>query len=345
MEKDNQTIVIAEAGVNHNGKIDLAKKLIEEAAKAKADYIKFQTFKAERLASENTAKTKYQIKNSNDPNQSQFNMLKDLELTENDHFKLINYCKEKDIKFLSSAFDVEGLNFLNTLSLDFFKIPSGEITNFPYLKTISKFERPVILSTGMCSMKEIKNALDILTSHKLKKCDITILHCNTDYPTNYNDVNLQLMNLIKNEFNIKVGYSDHTLGIEVPIAAVAMGASVIEKHFTLDKSLPGPDHKASLNPLELSEMIKSIRNIEKSVSNKKSKSPTKSELENIKFIRKSLHLNKNLKKGDIIRENDLITLRPATGINPMDWNKVINRVLNNDINKGNPLKWKDLNNE
>ncbi len=338
----NKTIIIAEAGVNHNGDISMAKKLIDVAAYAKADYVKFQTFKAEKLVSKFAMKANYQKNRFKDSDNGQFNMLKNLELNHNDHLELIEYSKKKRIKFLSTAFDIDGIKYLNSLKLDLFKIPSGEITNYPYLNKISLLNKPVILSTGMSNMDEIGDAIKVLTSNNLSINDIIILHCNTEYPTPMSDVNLNLMLSIKNKFNTKVGYSDHTLGIEVPIAAVSLGASVIEKHFTLDRNLKGPDHFSSLEPHDLKLMVESIRNIEKAISGSLSKEPTKSEFKNIKNVRKSIHFKKDMKKGELIYEKDLITLRPATGINPMQWKNVINKKLKNDIKFGTSLKWNDI---
>lgn len=338
----NKTIIIAEAGVNHNGDISMAKKLIDVAAYAKADYVKFQTFKAEKLVSKFAMKANYQKNRFKDSDNGQFNMLKNLELNHNDHLELIEYSKKKKIKFLSTAFDIDGIKYLNSLKIDLFKIPSGEITNYPYLNKISLLNKPVILSTGMSNMDEIGDAIKVLTSNNLSINDIIILHCNTEYPTPMSDVNLNVMLSIKNKFNTKVGYSDHTLGIEVPIAAVSLGASVIEKHFTLDRNLRGPDHFSSLEPNDLKLMVESIRNIEKAISGSLSKEPTKSEFKNIKNVRKSIHFKKDMKKGEIIYEKDLITLRPATGINPMQWKNVINKKLKNDIKFGTSLKWNDI---
>ena len=258
-------IIIAEAGVNHNGDIKKAKELIDVAVEAGVDYVKFQTFKAKTIVSPKAKKASYQSKNTLDIDDSQYKMLKTLELTDENHNELINYCNKKKIKFFSTAFDVEGVNYLASLNFDFFKIPSGELTNYPYLKAVSEKHKPIILSTGMANLKEIESALSILYNFGVRKENIIVLHCNTEYPTPMSDVNLKAMNTIANEFGVKIGYSDHTLGVEVPIAAVALGAVVIEKHFTLDRNLPGPDHKASLEPDELKNMVSSIRNIEKAI--------------------------------------------------------------------------------
>ena len=278
-----KTLIIAEAGVNHNGNLDIAKKLIDVASNAKVDFIKFQTYKTKNLVSSNAKMADYQIKNISS-NLSQFEMLKKLELSFSDFQELISYSKSKKIGFLSSPFDIESIDYLNKLEIDFIKIPSGEITNFPYLEKIASISKKVILSTGMSTLKEIESALDILTSKNLKKKDITLLHCNTEYPTPFDDVNLKAMENLKNHFDIMVGYSDHTLGIEVPIAAVALGACVIEKHITLDSKMEGPDHFASIEPKQLDSMVKSIRNIETAISGNGIKEPSNSELKNINIL-------------------------------------------------------------
>ena len=338
----DKVIIIAEAGVNHNGDIELAKKLIDAAVDAGVDYVKFQTFKADKLVSRDAKKASYQTKNINDGDDSQYNMLKKLELSHNNHLELMNYCDSKKIKFFSTAFDVEGVQYLNDLGLDFFKIPSGEITNYPYLKAIALFGKPVIMSTGMCTDLDIKNAFELLIKFGLSKDKISILHCNTEYPTPMQDVNLMAMLAIQKQFDVNVGYSDHTLGIEVPIAAVALGAKIIEKHFTLDRTLPGPDHVASLEPNELKAMVLAIRNIEKAISGNGIKVPSESESKNIEIARKSIHLNKNLNKGDTITEDDFISLRPGDGISPMDWEQVIGKKLVADRTTFHKLSYLDL---
>ena len=337
----NKVIIIAEAGVNHNGDMNKAKALIDVAAQAKVDYIKFQSFKAKKLVSPDAPKAAYQKQNFQDGDNNQFKMLKRLELSLENHKELIRYCNLKGVNFLSTAFDEEGLEFLDELGVDCFKIPSGEITNFPYLQKLTKFEKPIILSTGMSNMLEIGAALNVLEK-KYKRSDITVLHCNTEYPTPMKHVNLKAMLSIKKNFNVEVGYSDHTLGIEVPIAAVAMGAKVIEKHFTLDRNLPGPDHKASLEPDELIAMVKAIRNIEFAMSGDGVKKASSSEYKNINIARKSIHINKPLKAGSIIREADLIALRPGDGISPMEWNNIIGRRLINDCIPFHKIKWSDF---
>ena len=338
----DKVIIIAEAGVNHNGNIELAKKLIDVAVNAGVDYVKFQTFKADKLVSRDAKKASYQTKNINDGDNSQYNMLKKLELSHRNHLELMNYCDSKKIKFFSTAFDVEGVQYLNDLGLDFFKIPSGEITNYPYLKAIALLGKPVIMSTGMCTDLDIKNAFEVLIKFGLSRDKISILHCNTEYPTPMKDVNLLAMLTIQKQFDVKVGYSDHTLGTEVPIAAVALGAKIIEKHFTLDRTLPGPDHVASLEPNELKAMVLAIRNIEKAISGNGIKLPSKSESKNIAIARKSIHLNKNLHKGDTITEDDIVTLRPGDGISPMDWEQVIGKKLVADKTSFHKLSYLDL---
>lgn len=338
----NKTIVIAEAGVNHNGDINLAKKLIDVASDSGADFIKFQTFKAEKISAYDAKKADYQVKNSINKKETQFEMLKRLELSEKSHLELIKYSKKKKINFFSTAFDLDGIDYLDSLNFNFFKIPSGEINNFIYLKKLSKIGKPVIISTGMANLKEINAAIQVLMSEKLSKKDITILHCNTAYPTPYNDVNLKAMLTIKNEFDIDVGYSDHTLGIEVPIAAVALGAKVIEKHFTLSRKLNGPDHAASLEPHELKSMIDAIRNVEKAMSGNGIKEASHSEKKNINIARKSIHLSNDLSSGSIINESDIIPLRPGDGISPMDWNKVIGKRVVRDLKKFDKINWTDL---
>lgn len=323
----DKVIIIAEAGVNHNGDIKIAKKLIDAAVDAGVDYVKFQTFKADSLVSKSAKKAEYQTVNINDGDDSQYAMLKNLELSHEDHLELMSYCTEKDINFFSTAFDVEGVNYLNNLGLSFFKIPSGEITNYPYLRAVALCGKPVVMSTGMCSEEEIKQALEVLLKFGLNKESISILHCNTEYPTPMKDVNLKAMLAIKDVFDVTVGYSDHTLGIEVPIAAVALGAKIIEKHFTLDRTLPGPDHIASLEPDELKNMVKAIRNIELAIDGDGIKKASESELKNIAIARKSIHLNKNLAAGHIITENDIISLRPGDGISSMEWEKVLGKKL------------------
>lgn len=342
MNREEPVLIIAEAGVNHNGDLDQAKALIDAAAAAGVDLVKFQTFSADKIVSKSAQQAEYQQRNTGSKDTSQYQMLKQLELSEAMHHELIAYCNQKGVEFFSTAFDVEGLAFLNQLGFDRFKIPSGEITNYPYLKRLAEIKKPVILSTGMATLGEIEAALQVLTSERLDRNDITVLHCNTEYPTPMQDVNLKAMLTIQQAFGVAVGYSDHTLGIEVPIAAVAIGASIIEKHFTLDRNLPGPDHRASLEPDELKAMVDAIRNIELAISGHGRKEPSQSEIPNKEIARKSLHLHGGLKKGDILGESHLIALRPGDGISPMHWGQVIGRSLNRDLEAGSKLEWSDL---
>lgn len=313
--------VIAEAGVNHNGLISLAKKLIDVAVDAGADAVKFQTFKADKLVSKGAAKAEYQ-KQSTDYAESQYEMIKKLELDIGAHQELIAYCKDKSILFLSTPFDHDSIDLLDGLGLNIFKIPSGEITNLPYLRHIGSLNKKVILSTGMADIGEIEDALDVLVKAGTSRKKITILHANTMYPTPMKDVNLRAMQTIGEAFDVAYGYSDHTLGIEVNIAAVAMGASVIEKHFTLDKTMDGPDHKASLEPLELKAMISGIRNIELALGSRVKK-PTRSETPNIVIARKSIVAGKHIKKGDVFSDKNLTIKRPGDGISPMRWDEIL----------------------
>lgn len=316
-------LIIAEAGVNHNGSLDIAKILVDKAVEAGVDIIKFQTFKAEKLVSKSAKKADYQKKNiGSSADDSQYNMLKKLELSEQDHQELMAYCIKKGIRFWSTAFDFDSIDYLHSLNLGLWKIPSGEITNYPYIKKIAQYHEPVILSTGMCELSDIAAAVNVLQKNGVQKNQITILHCNTEYPTPYEDVNLLAMQQIQKEFDVAVGYSDHTKGIEVPIAAVALGASVIEKHFTLDRNMEGPDHKASLEPDELKAMVSAIRNIEKALGTGK-KAVSESERKNIAIARKSIVAACPIKNGDLLTEDNLTVKRPGTGISPMQWEKVI----------------------
>lgn len=327
-----RVFIIAEAGVNHNGSLELAKKLVDVAVEAKVDAVKFQTFKAENLVSKTAKKAQYQKKNMNDEDESQFNMLKKLELNFESHKELIEYCKKKNIMFLSTPFDHDSIDLLNNLGLKIFKIPSGEITNLPYLRHIGKLNKKVILSTGMADIGEIEDALNILINAGTKKENITVLHANTEYPTPMEDVNLKAMLTIGNTFDVSFGYSDHTLGIEVPIAAVALGASCIEKHFTLDCTMQGPDHKASLEPDELKAMVKAVRNIEIALGSS-IKKPSNSELKNKSIARKSIVAKCDIKKGEILSENNLAIKRPGNGINPTRWDEIIGTVALKDYNE------------
>jgi N,N'-diacetyllegionaminate synthase len=333
-----KTIIIAEAGVNHNGDLMLAKQLVDVAAEAGADYVKFQTFKTDKLVSKIATKADYQIKNFNEVGNSQMEMLRKLELSAEDHLILLEHANGKGIKFLSTGFDEDSVDFLYNLGIDLFKIPSGEITNLPYLRHVAQKGRPVVLSTGMSTMAEIQDAVDVLLQFGVAKNDLTILHCTTEYPAPFEDVNLKAMNTICEEFGVNVGYSDHTQGIEVPLAAVALGAKIIEKHFTLDKRLPGPDHKASLEPAELMWLVKSIRNIETALG-RPEKVVTASEFKNLVVARKSIFLSKELKKGDTIKLKDLVMKRPGSGISPMKIETVIGKELLIDVEADTLLQY------
>lgn len=324
------TLIIAEAGVNHNGSIELAKQLVDKAVEAGVDYIKFQTFKTEKLVAKSAQMASYQKKNIRTKDNSQFAMLKKLELSSDQHEELIAYCKEKGIKFFSTAFDLDSIDYLHSLNLGLWKIPSGEITNYPYIKKIAQYGEPVIISTGMCEMQDIENAVASLLKWGTKKEDIIILHCNTEYPTPYQDVNLKAMDAIREKFGVEVGYSDHTKGIEVPIAAVALGATVIEKHFTLNRNMEGPDHKASLEPDELKAMVSAIRNIEQAVGDGVKK-VTDSEKGNISVARKSIVAARNINKGEVFTEENLTVKRPGTGISPMHWEEILGQVAKRDF--------------
>jgi N,N'-diacetyllegionaminate synthase len=336
-----RVLIIAEAGVNHNGSMDNARRLIDAAADAGADYVKFQTFKAAKLVSKAAKQAEYQEKNIGQKT-SQFEMLKKLEISEAQHHELKQYATEKNIKFLSTGFDEESLDFLDTLGMDLFKVPSGEITNYPYLKHIASKKKPVILSTGMTTLSDIENAMNVLLENGIPREQIQILHCNTEYPTPMNDVNLLAMNTIKAAFGVGVGYSDHTLGIEIPVAAVALGAEVIEKHFTLDKEMEGPDHKASLDPVELKNMVASIRNVEKALSGTGYKQPSESEKKNMTVARKSIHIKDGLSKGAVIKPEDLIMIRPGDGISPFDMDKIVGRKAGGDLEAYHKLSWVDV---
>lgn len=329
-----RVLIIAEAGVNHNGDLAKAKELIQVAKDAGADFVKFQTFKAEKIVSKAAKKAVYQKENTGNEDDSQFAMLKALELSEQAHRMLIDECEKVGIKFLSTAFDLDSIDFLDDLGIPFFKIPSGEITNYPYLKRVAEKGKPVVLSTGMANIDEIGAAIDVLEKFGILRNQITVLHCNTEYPTPMSDVNLLAMHHISKQFGVEVGYSDHTMGIEVSIAAVALGAKVIEKHFTLDKNLPGPDHKASLEPAELKNMISAIRNIELAISGDGIKKPSASEQKNKSIVRKSLHFKRELKGGHIIDLEDFDVLRPATGINPMEIFVYIGKKLAHNVSAG-----------
>lgn len=322
-----RTLIIAEAGVNHNGSIDLAKKLIDAAAAAGVDYVKFQTFRADKLVTRDARQAAYQSRNMDDGQDSQYEMLKRLELSPDDHRTLISYCKAKGVSFFSTAFDLPSIDFLNTLGPDrkgfpLWKVPSGEITNFPYLRSIGHTGKPVILSTGMATLDDIQQAIDVLTRFGTSGNDITLLHCTTEYPAPKDQVNLRAMETMRRYFGMPVGYSDHTEGIEIPVAAVAMGACVIEKHFTLDRTLPGPDHRASLEPAELCEMVRQIRNVEAAMGGG-TKEPAPAERPNIPIARKSIVAARPIAKGELFTDENLTAKRPGTGISPMAWESVV----------------------
>lgn len=317
-----KVFIIAEAGVNHNGDIALAKRLIDEGAKAGVDAVKFQTFKAETLVSKSAKKAEYQ-KNTTNVEESQFEMLKKLELDYGVHEELMSYAQNKGVMFLSSAFDLESIDLLRELGISLFKVPSGEITNLPYLRKIAQTGKQIVLSTGMSTLADIEKALEVLRENGAQ--DITVLHCNTEYPTPMKDVNLSAMNSIQNAFKLPVGYSDHTIGIEIPIAAVALGAEMIEKHFTLDKTMEGPDHKASLEPEELKAMVDAIRNIEVALGHGV-KQLSESEKKNMTIARKSLVAKNNISIGEVFSEDNLTIKRPGTGLSPMEWDNVIGTI-------------------
>jgi len=325
----SKVFIIAEAGVNHNGRLDLAYQLIDVAKDAGADAVKFQTFIPDKTISKFADKANYQ-KKTTDKNESQLEMIKKIALSFEDHKKLLEYCKNKNIKFLSSPFDLDSIDFLNKLGLDTFKIPSGEIINLPYLKKIGSLNKKLIISTGMTNLGEVEFAIDILVESGTKRENIAILHCTTNYPTPYEEVNLKAMQTLATAFKLPVGYSDHTLGIEVPVAAVAMGAKIIEKHFTLNKNMEGPDHITSLEPHELKAMVKAIRNIKKSLGDG-IKKPNKSEIEIMKVVRKSIVASKSIKKGEIFTRTNITVKRPGTGISPIRWDEVIGEKANRDF--------------
>jgi N,N'-diacetyllegionaminate synthase len=317
-------IIIAEAGVNHNGSLAIAKQLIDAAAIAKVDYVKFQTFIPENVISKFAVKADYQ-KVTTGSDESQLDMVRKLQLSKEEHYILMDYCKQKQVKFLSTAFDLDSIDLLVELGVTIGKIPSGEITNYPYLVKMAKSFKSIIISTGMSNLSEIKDAIHVLVNNGQSLNSITILHCNTEYPTPMVDVNLFAIQTIKNELKTNVGYSDHTLGVEVPTAAVALGATIIEKHFTLDKNLEGPDHRASLEPKELVAMVNAIRNIEIALGDG-NKIASNSEIKNMAIARKSIVAKVNIKKGEVFTENNITVKRPGNGINPMEWNKVLGMV-------------------
>lgn len=337
----SKVIIIAEAGVNHNGDINLAYKLVDAAAEAEVDYIKFQTFVSELIVDKKAQKAEYQKQNI-DAEETQFEMIKKLELSFVDFHKIKAYCDKKNIKFLTSVADFVSLDKIDEYNLDYIKIASGELTNKLFLRKVAIKKKPIILSTGMATLSEIENALITLTQGGIKSADITILHCNTEYPTPFEDVNLKAMITIANAFKVKVGYSDHTLGIEVPIAATAMGATIIEKHFTLDKNLPGPDHRASLEPNELKIMVMAIRNVEKALLGTGKKEPSKSESKNKIVVRKSIFTSRKIAKGEILSESNITMKRPGDGISAMDVDKILGQTASTDLEQGKKLEFKDI---
>ena len=366
----DRVLIIAEAGVNHNGSIEIAKQMVDKAVDAGVDIIKFQTFKSEKLVSKAARQAEYQQRNIGKQGEGQLEMLKKLELSKQDHEELIAYCNKKGIRFFSTAFDMESIDYLHSLNMGLWKIPSGEITNYPYLRKIASYGEPIILSTGMCELSDIKAAVNVINKFWPKAnsqrptansqrptansqqltansqqptansqqptADITILHCNTEYPTPYQDVNLKAMLEIAETFKVKFGYSDHTQGIEVPIAAVALGASVIEKHFTLDKTMEGPDHKASLEPEELKAMVQAIRHIEQALGTGH-KTISESERKNIEIARKSIVAACPIKAGELLTEDNLTVKRPGSGISPMRWNEVVGTFAVKDFEEEEPI--------
>ena len=338
----NQPVtIIAEAGVNHNGDPELARQLINVAAEAGADYVKFQTFTAEKLVSATAQKARYQQQNDARGGSTQQAMLKKLELDEAVHRMLMDHARQRNIAFLSTPFDAESVDLLEAFKLPLFKIPSGEITNAPLIRKIGSLGKPVILSTGMATLGDIEAALRLLLEAGLSREQLTVLHCNTEYPTPMSDVNLRAMLTIGQALRVKVGYSDHTLGIEIPVAATALGATIIEKHFTLDRSLEGPDHRASLEPDELKQMVQSIRNVTAALGTG-IKQPSPSEAKNLTVARKSVHLSVALPAGHALREEDLAMKRPGNGISPMDYERLIGRTLRHDLPADHQLTWQDV---
>ncbi|OLO09869.1 N-acetylneuraminate synthase [Chromohalobacter japonicus] len=325
------TLIIAEAGVNHNGDMALAKRLIAAAADAGADLVKFQTFVADKIISKKTPKADYQ-KGATDPDESQQDMVRNFELTKQNHLELIKECNHKGIGFFSTAFDLDSIDLLGTFDSEYVKVPSGELTNLPYLRHLTRNGKLVLLSTGMANLGEIEASIDAIEAAGTLREKITVLHCTTEYPTPMEDVNLRAMVNIGNALGVKVGYSDHTPGVEVPVAAVALGATVIEKHFTLDRNLPGPDHRASLEPSELKAMVTGIRNIEVALGDG-IKRPSFSELKNKPIARKSLVTSRNIKEGELFSPENLTAKRPGIGISPMKWDEVIGRAAPRDFSE------------
>ena len=325
-----KTLIIAEAGVNHDGDLDVARRLVRVAADAGVDIVKFQTFVADRMVADHAPKAGYQIA-ATGVGESQREMIRRLELSRSDHEVLIRECEDAGVRFFSTGFDVESLDMLMELGIDRIKVPSGELTNLPYLRHVAIQGVPVILSTGMATLGEIEDAIAVMEAGGVRRADITVLHCNTEYPTPMGDVNLRAMASIASAFNVAVGYSDHTLGIELPIAAVALGATVIEKHFTLDRSRPGPDHRASLEPAELKAMVSAIRNIEQALEGDGVKRPSPSEIRNRPIARKSLVARAPIRGGETFTAENTTAKRPGTGISPMRWDEVIGRVASRDF--------------
>lgn len=325
----NHVYIIAEAGVNHNGDLKIAKEMVLAAKRAGADAIKFQTFVTENLVTRNAQTAEYQKQNTG-KQETQYEMLKKLELSYEDYRELKEVCSETGIEFLSTPFDIESIKILEKLDIDKFKVPSGEITNYPYLVQIARTGKPVIMSSGMCTWTEIEDAVQVLRAHGTT--ELSLLHCTTEYPAPYDEVNLKVINAMQNKFGVKVGYSDHTQGIEVAIAAVAMGAEIIEKHFTLSREMEGPDHKASLEPQELKSMVQAIRNVEMAIGSSE-KRPSTSEIQNMKVARKSIVAKRNIKAGELFSEENLTTKRPGTGLSPMLWNSVIGQVAVRNFEK------------
>jgi N,N'-diacetyllegionaminate synthase len=338
----SKVIIIAEAGVNHNGDLDIAKKLIDVAAESGSDFVKFQTFQADKLVGKSARMADYQKLNLGGGYDSQYDMLSRLQLSEEMHYELKDHAEKNGIRFLSTAFDHDSIQLLKRIGLDLYKIPSGEITNYPYLVELALEKKPIILSTGMATLAEVQAAFDVLIEHGVTNEMVTILHCNTEYPTPFQDVNLRAMIDMGKALGVNFGYSDHTLGIEVPIAAVALGACVIEKHFTLDRKLKGPDHAASLEPAELKAMVTAIRNIELALSGSGVKEPSESERKNIDVARKSIFVKRRLVPGHVIQSDDLIMLRPGNGISPMEFRNVVGKTLAMNIEEGTMLKWEHV---
>lgn len=333
----SKTIIIAEAGVNHNGSMAIARQLIDAASDAGVDYVKFQTFKTENLASKSAQKAQYQKNNIASADDSQSTMLKALELSCEQHLELIDHCKAKKVAFLSTAFDLESLDFLSSLNMPFWKVPSGEITNFPYLRKVGQTRAPVVLSTGMATMAEIAAAIDVLVRFGTTREQITLLHCTSQYPAPKNEINLCAMRAMREKFGLAVGYSDHTQGVEIPVAAVAMGAVVIEKHLTLDRNMDGPDHRASLEPNELKTMVDYIRNVEAALGDGLKK-PTRSEIPNIEIARKSIVAAVSIKKGEVLSEQNLAVKRPAAGMSAMEWESVLGKVAKRNFAEEEPIE-------